>query len=61
MEILGPGAEAKGQGERGRGRESEGSFPHRPLIHTVPSVSNPTVAACGGDGLRGRARRFLKA
>lgn len=31
-----------------RGRKREGSFPHRPLIHTVPSVPNP-IMACEGD------------
>lgn len=45
MEILGPGSRRE---EVERGRKGEGSFPHRPLIHTVPSVPNP-IMACGGD------------
>lgn len=56
VEILGPGAEVKGQGE---GEEERGQLsPQAP--HSYCSLVPNPIPACGGDGLRGRAGRFLR-
>lgn len=56
LEILGPGAEVKGQGE---GEEERGQLSPQAPHSYCSLVPNPTMA-CGGDGLRGRASRFLR-
>lgn len=57
MEILGPGAERGGR-EGGGGGERAASLtgPSFILFSSGPSP----IMACGGDGLRGRASRFLR-
>lgn len=56
LEILGPGAEVKGQGE---GKEERGQLSSQAPHSYGSLVPSPTMA-CGGDGLRGRASRFLR-
>lgn len=55
-EILGPGGEVKGQGE---GEEERGQVSSQAPHSYCSSVPN-RIMACGDDGLRGRASRFLK-